>query len=105
VSKAKPIDIKIFNKVWKVNCPAGQEKELQESARYLDQKMREIKSVGRVIGLERIAIMAALNISHELLNEKKQKDIGDHLVSEQIERLQNKIDSALMDEETPPLPI
>lgn len=99
MSKAKPIDIKIFSKAWKVNCPTGKEEELQEAAKYLDLKMREIKKAGRVIGLERIAIMAALNISHELIHEKKQKEEANRLISEQILHLQNKIEGVLIEDE------
>jgi len=47
--------------------PSDEEMALTQAARYLDQHMRDIRSTGKVMGLERVAIMAALNISHELL--------------------------------------
>jgi cell division protein ZapA len=96
VSTAKPIAVKILSKEFKVACPEGSEDELQEAALYLDHKMRDIRNNGRVIGIERIAIMAALNLAHELLAYRRQKETYVQAVTEQIERLQNKIDEALM---------
>ncbi len=96
MSNFKTVDLKILNKEFQVNCPNDTESQLYAAADHLDQKMREIRSNGRVIGLERIAIMAALNISHELLIVKQQKEAYLQSMVEQIERLQNKIDEALI---------
>lgn len=95
MSTLKPVAVKILNKEYRVNCPAGSETHLSEAARYLDQKIREIRSSGRVVGLERMAMMAALNIAHELLLFRHQKEEYVQSVTEQIQRLQNKIDEAL----------
>lgn len=97
MSHPKPIAVKLLNKDFQVSCPAGLEDQLQEAAAYLDQKMREIRHTGRVIGLERIAIMAALNLSNELLTYRRQKEDYIQTVTEQIDRLQNKIDEALIE--------
>lgn len=96
MSKTKAVGLKILSKSFQVNCPEGAEEHLEEAAEFLDQKMREIQGLGRVIGLERIAIMAALNIAHELLTFRRQKEAYVQSVSEQIECLQNKIDEALI---------
>lgn len=94
--KTKPIAVKVLNKEYQVSCPADTEDQLFDAARYLDQKMRDIRNAGRVIGIERMAIMAALNIAHELLMHRQQKTDYVQSVTEQIERLQNKIDEALI---------
>lgn len=86
-----------MNKPFQVACPTGTESALLASAQYLDQKMREIRSKGRVIGLERIAIMAALNITHELLTTQQQKNQDQQALSEQIQGLQSKIDAVLLE--------
>lgn len=99
MTKPKSIEIKVLGKSYQVTCPEGAEEHLIEASEYLDQKLREIRGLGRVIGIERIAIMAALNIAHELLSFRKQKELYVQSVSEQIERLQNKIDEALMNEQ------
>ena len=59
--------VKLLDKEYQVACPPGQQEALAKSARYLDMQMRSIRSNGKVIGLERIAVMAALNISNEFL--------------------------------------
>jgi cell division protein ZapA len=62
--------VTILDKEYQVACPPEQQAELLLSARHLDEQMRAIRSTGKVIGLERIAVMAALNISHELLQTR-----------------------------------
>lgn len=63
----KSLDISIMGRTYKVNCADDERDALLEAVGYLDQKMNEIKSAGRVGSVERIAVMAALNIAHELL--------------------------------------
>jgi cell division protein ZapA len=70
MSKAKTFSVTILDKEYQVACPPEQQADLLLSARHLDEQMRAIRSTGKVIGLERIAVMAALNISHELLQAR-----------------------------------
>ncbi len=98
VNKLKSVTVTLLNKDFQVSCPPDAEEQLNDASHYLNQKMREIRKSGRVIGMERIAIMAALNITHELIILKQQKENYEQSVCKKIERLQNKIDSALMDE-------
>lgn len=100
MDKLKSVTVKLLNKEFQVSCPPGAEDQLNDAAHYLNQKMREIRKTGRVIGIERMAIMAALNIAHELIVFRQQKEAYVQSVSEHIERLQIKIDNALMDELT-----
>ncbi|HBQ41790.1 MAG TPA: cell division protein ZapA, partial [Halieaceae bacterium] len=67
MSTVNTVSVHILDKEYQVACPEDQQAELIISARYLDKQMRAIRDTGKVIGLERIAVMAALNISHELL--------------------------------------
>ena len=60
VSPANTVTVKILDKDYQVACPEEQEAELVVSAKYLDKQMRGIRNSGKVIGLERIAVMAAL---------------------------------------------
>jgi cell division protein ZapA len=66
-SADKSLDISIMGRTYKVNCADDERDALLEAVAYLDQKMNEIKTGGRVGSVERIAVMAALNIAHELL--------------------------------------
>lgn len=67
MSQGNTITVRILDKEYQVACPEDQQAELVVSAKYLDKQMRSIRDSGKVIGLERIAVMAALNISYELL--------------------------------------
>lgn len=88
--------MKILNKEIQVSCPAEAEEQLLEATLYLDKKMREISKNGRIIGVEKLAIIAALNITHELLSNRQQKEVYVQSVSAEIERLQNKLEDALI---------
>ena len=98
MDKSKSVTVTLLNKEFQVSCPANAEDQLNDAARYLNDKMREIRKSGRVIGMERIAVMAALNIAYELAVLRQQQEAYLKSVSTQIEHLQNKIDNALMDE-------
>ncbi len=61
------IKVTIFEKEYMVACPEGEETALKASARHLSEKMKEIRSSGKVVGMDRIAVMAGLNIAHEAI--------------------------------------
>ncbi|HZP91678.1 MAG TPA: cell division protein ZapA [Burkholderiales bacterium] len=73
------LDIAIMGRQFRVACPEDQQKDLLKAVEYLDLKMRQIRDSGKVIGVERIAIMAALNIAHEYLSTRVEGafDIGE----------------------------
>ncbi|MBN9287671.1 MAG: hypothetical protein BGO43_12780 [Gammaproteobacteria bacterium 39-13] len=89
------ICVRILEKEFRVACSESQELALRDAAQYLDKQMRLIRQSGRVIGLERIAVMAALNITNELLTLKKTAFEPDEAFSERLRLLQEKIDSVL----------
>lgn len=68
MATSETITVSIFDKDYPVSCPADEVQALRDSAFYLDQKMREIKKSGSVLGLDRLAVMAALNITNDLLS-------------------------------------
>ena len=70
MSTSKTMNVSIMGREFRVACPDDEREELLQSVSYLDKKMREIRDSGKVVGSERIAIMAALNITHELLTTK-----------------------------------
>jgi cell division protein ZapA len=96
----KPITVTIFDKDYIVGCTEDEREALFASVQYLNDKMIEQRDNGNVIGSERIAVMAALNIAHEYLefrrnNESMATDIG-----EGIARIQGKIAEALTRDNT-----
>lgn len=91
------IVVKLLEKEYQVTCPPGQQEALAKSAQYLDRKMREIRSSGKVIGIERIAVMAALNISNELIQGGNESDAAEAPgSSKQIKNLNDKLEEALL---------
>jgi cell division protein ZapA len=96
VSQPHTVTVKILDKDYQVACPEDQEAQLVVSARYLDKQMRSIRDTGKVIGLERIAVMAALNISYELLQASEHSDSNEtQPAGEPVNRLNRKLDDAL----------
>ena len=90
--KDNKVTIRIMDKEYIVGCPEGAQADLFASAEYLDKKMREIRDTGKLLGLERIAVMAALNMSHELLQYKAEQK---EELETRIQRLGQKIDQSL----------
>jgi len=98
MSETKSLDVYIMGREFRVACPDDEQEELLAAVSYLDRKMREIRDSGKVIGVERIAIMAALNIAHELLTTRTGGfDIGDF--KRRISSMQEQLDQAMLDQE------
>jgi len=90
-----PIKVQILGKEYPISCPEDQQHDLLVAARYLDEKMRQIRGTGRVIGTERIAVMAALNIAHELLQAQQQNKVLSQDLRERFSSLHERLDAAL----------
>ncbi|MEO8003315.1 MAG: cell division protein ZapA [Betaproteobacteria bacterium] len=69
-AKAGGLDVNIMGREFRIACVEDDKQELQKAVDYLNEKMREIRDAGKVVGVERIAIMAALNIAHEFLSTR-----------------------------------
>ena len=89
--KSTTVEVDILDKEYLVACPEDAREALERAARHLDSKMREIRSSGKVYGTERIAVMAALNITHELLQNSRMSDSAEKVLSE----MDRKLDHAL----------
>jgi cell division protein ZapA len=97
MSTSKSVDVQIMGREFTVSCTDEERQGLMDAVDYLDKKMRDIRDSGRVVGVERIAIMAALNLSHEVLNTKSgDVDIGDY--KRRINAMQNQIDDAIAEQ-------
>ncbi|QFY88797.1 cell division protein ZapA [Magnetovirga frankeli] len=89
------VNVKILDKDYRVSCDAEGREDLQRAARYLDQQMRDIRSSGNIIGVERIAIMAALNIAHEYLQQDCESSGRRSEMDNRLRHIQQKIEIAL----------
>lgn len=90
-----PIKVHILGKEYPIACSPEEQHELLIAARYLDDKMRKIRDSGRVIGTERIAVMAALNIAHELLQAKDQDVPPGQTIAGRLSAIRERLDTAL----------
>jgi cell division protein ZapA len=93
--RAEPVSVRILDKEYLVACPEEERDALYSTARYLDSKMREIRDSGKIVGAERVAVMAALNIAHEMLQNRALRETESHSMSARIRALQEKIEVAL----------
>jgi len=94
---SKGLQINVMGREFRVACPENEQKGLLEAVDYLNKKMGEIRDNGKVIGLERIAIMAALNIAHELLSTKVGGfDIA--ALKRRMESMETMLDQAMRDQ-------
>jgi cell division protein ZapA len=90
-----PVTIRILDKEYQIACSEEERHSLLDSARYLDERMKEIRSTGKVVGSERVAVMAALNITHDLLQSRLKAKNNVAVDSAKIKNLQEKVETAL----------
>ncbi|MCL4132906.1 UNVERIFIED_CONTAM: hypothetical protein GTU68_038445 [Idotea baltica] len=95
---SSPIVVNILDKEYQVACPEDEKAALIESAQMLHDSMEKIRNTGKVVGLDRIAVMAALNIAHELIGLQKQKGQGDPDTTEKLLSMQSKVNAFLQEE-------
>lgn len=88
------VTVSILGKEFRVACPDNERDSLIAAASYLDRKLRETQASGKVIGTERTAIIAALNIAHELLELRRSGGLSEG-ATQKVRLLRNKIDAAL----------
>jgi cell division protein ZapA len=89
------VTVRILEKEYHVACPASEKSALLASADLLNQKMREIRDTGKVVGLDRVAVMAALNLANELLETQGKGDELKDIVGLRIKSMRERLDDAL----------
>ena len=97
-NSSNTLTVSILDRDFRINCPKDSQHELSSAAQLLDEKMREIRNAsntpGQVLGTDRIAVIAALNIAHQLQQlQGKQTQL-----SLELERIDERLDEALMQE-------
>ena len=90
-----PVTVRILDREYQVACLEEEKQPLLDSARYLDSKMKDIKGDHKVVGTDRIAVMAALNIAHEYLQIKNTHGDSANISNDALSSLQQKIELAL----------
>lgn len=89
------VSVRILEKEYPVSCLPEERSELLDSAEYLNSKMREIRDGGNIIGLDRIAVMAALNLAHELLRMRSRADGTQSEVGHKVRQMRERVETAL----------
>ena len=97
-AKNTTVSVKILEKEYQVACPDDQVDALSASARYLDRQMSGIRDTGKVFGLDRIAVMAALNIANEFLANKGQVAEVSEFMDDRVASLTDRISNALAEQ-------
>ena len=97
--KINTLDVTILDREFRVACPKEERAELLDAVAYLDKNMREIRDAGKITSVERIAIMAALNIAHELLTIRLGNGFDMADFKRRMESMQAAIDTVLADQD------
>jgi cell division protein ZapA len=95
MGESTQVNVRILEKEYQFACDEEERLALLEAADYLDRMMREIRSSGRIVGLDRIAVMAALNMANELLSQQNSERAIAETAIDRIRRLHEKLDSQL----------
>ena len=90
-----PVSVSILDREFLIGCTPEEKPGLLAAANYLDTKMREIRSNARAAGVERIAVMAALNIAHELIQLRQHSESDHGALAQHLQMLRAKLDGVL----------
>ncbi|MGA9335515.1 MAG: cell division protein ZapA [Rudaea sp.] len=95
MSSETPVAVSILDREFLIGCSAEERPGLIAAASYLDGKMREIRNSARAAGMDRIAVMAALNIAHEFAQLKQRADADANRLAQHLQTLRVKLDGVL----------
>ncbi len=91
------VSVRILDKEYQVACPANERTDLLDSAEMLNEKMREIRDSGRIVGLDRIAVMAALNMANDLMHARARDLELEGGISQRLKLISDRVDHVLSD--------
>jgi cell division protein ZapA len=95
--KTAQVSVRILDKEYQVACPANERTNLLDSAEILNEKMREIYDSGRIVGLDRIAVMAALNMANDLIHANERDQELEGSISDRLKIISDRVDHVLSD--------
>jgi cell division protein ZapA len=95
----KTVEVSLLGRTYRVACADGERESLMQAVAYLDGKMNEIRKAGKVMGAERIAVMAALNVAHELLSVKLGGGFDLGVAKRRILEIETQLDEAIAKQE------
>ncbi len=89
------VSVRLLDKEYLVACPEDEQDGLLRAAHYLNGRMKEIRDSGKVIGMDRIAVMVALNIAHDLLQQQSQRTQYGRNLGVRVRVLRERVDEVL----------
>jgi len=95
MSEPRPLGVRILEKEYIVACSPEERSDLMDSAEFLNKRMKEIRDSGKIIGLDRIAVMAALNLAHEVIKMRARDTSFEHETGHRLKILRERVESAL----------
>ena len=93
------ISIQILDRKYSIKCPANEAQELQEAASVIDGQMKKLRQTSSFTTTDQLAVVSALNVTHELLRLKKQKDNHFNAMNQRLQEMQKRIEKILAVEE------
>src|SRR5687767_4212365 len=99
MAEPKTVEVNLLGRSYRVACDDHERESLMQAVAYLDGKMNEIRKAGKVMGAERIAVMAALNVAHELLSMRLGGGFDLGQAKRRISALESKLDEAIAKQE------
>jgi cell division protein ZapA len=98
--ESRQVEITLLGREYRVSCPPGQEGKLLEAAMLLDARMREVQEGGKLLGAEKIAITAALNIAHDFLFSSQSKGYDLHEAKRRIREIDQRLDRCFFEQDS-----
>jgi cell division protein ZapA len=99
MAEPKTLEVNLLGRSYRVACDDNEREALMQAVAYLDAKMNEIRKAGKVMGAERIAVMAALNVAHELLSVRLGTGLDVGQAKRRLLALESQIDAAIAKQE------
>ncbi|HEY3809623.1 MAG TPA: cell division protein ZapA [Steroidobacteraceae bacterium] len=93
--EARPLSVRILEKDYMVACAPDERSELLDSAEFLNGRMREIRDSGKIVGLDRIAVMAALNLAHEVISMRARESGTEQEVGHRLKTIRERVETSL----------
>jgi cell division protein ZapA len=95
MNEPRPLGVRILEKEYIVACAPSERAELMDSAEFLNKRMKEIRDSGKIIGLDRIAVMAALNLAHEVIRMRSRDTGFETETGQRLKVLRERVETAL----------
>ena len=92
---SRPLSVRILEKEYFVACPPEERAALLDSAELLNGRMKEIRDSGKIVGLDRIAVMAALNLAHEVIRLRARDSGSEQETTHRLRHLRERVEAAL----------